>query len=522
MRSRLDRLTELIDVTEGRVPEELTARAAGVLERADQRLQWGEQTVVALAGSTGSGKSSLTNSLTGSDVAVAGVLRPTTAETLAVSFGVTNVQLLDWLQVSRRHEVPGSAGFEGLVLLDLPDHDSMAASHRAEVDRLMPLVDQFVWVLDPQKYADAAVHRGYLTPLSAHREVVAVVLNQVDRLRMEDLDDCVGHLDQLLSADGLPGVPLFATSIATGLGLEALRKHLAGVVAAKSAARTRLSVDLTQLAGDFDAASHAGPEKLSEEDIAVLEAGLAEAAGVPRMIEVVAEGIRRRGVLATGWPMTRWVHRLRPDPLRRLRPGSWSPADGAVDATEISPAPDYGPVALAQLRITLRQLSDSAGQGLGTGWQGAVASACRRDLEQLPALLAEAVSATDLEISRIPVWWRVVQVFQWFLMVMVALGLGWLIFDVVLAWFGLHPAPGGVGTLSLPALLSLGGVAGGLLLSALSRGFVAAGERATMRRAAHRLHSAVAEVGREHVVVPLTAELGRLAEARRLVRGLQK
>ena len=106
MRSRLDRLTELIDVTEGRVPEELIARAAGVLERADQRLQWGEQTVVALAGSTGSGKSSLTNSLTGSDVAVAGVLRPTTAETLAVSFGVTNVQLLDWLQVSRRHEVP--------------------------------------------------------------------------------------------------------------------------------------------------------------------------------------------------------------------------------------------------------------------------------------------------------------------------------------------------------------------------------------------------------------------------------
>ena len=99
-------------------------------------------------------------------------------------------------------------------------------------------------------------------------------------------------------------------------------------------------------------------------------------------------------------------------------------------------------MALAQLRITLRQLSDSAGQGLGTGWQGAVASACRRDLEQLPALLAEAVSATDLEISRIPVWWRVVQVLQWFLMVMVALGLGWLIFDVVLAWFGLHPAPG--------------------------------------------------------------------------------
>ena len=102
MRSRLNCLTELIDVTRGRVPDELTGRAGKTLERAGQRLRWGEQTVVALAGSTGSGKSSLTNALVGSDVAEAGVLRPTTAETLAVSFGNANAELLDWLRVGHR------------------------------------------------------------------------------------------------------------------------------------------------------------------------------------------------------------------------------------------------------------------------------------------------------------------------------------------------------------------------------------------------------------------------------------
>ena len=43
-----------------------------------------------------------------------------------------------------------------------------------------------VWVLDPQKYADAAVHDRYLRPLAGHGEVMLVVLNQVDRLAPAD------------------------------------------------------------------------------------------------------------------------------------------------------------------------------------------------------------------------------------------------------------------------------------------------------------------------------------------------
>ena len=61
-----------------------------------------------------------------------------------------------------------AAALDGLVLLDLPDHDSTEIDHRMEVDRLVQLVDMLVWVVDPQKYADAAIHDRYLKPLAQH------------------------------------------------------------------------------------------------------------------------------------------------------------------------------------------------------------------------------------------------------------------------------------------------------------------------------------------------------------------
>ena len=73
----------------------------------------------------------------------------------------------------------------GLVLIDLPDHDGAAAGAAVETNRLVGLADLMLWVLDPQKYADAPVHRRYLTPLAGHASVIAVVLNQSHPLSPE-------------------------------------------------------------------------------------------------------------------------------------------------------------------------------------------------------------------------------------------------------------------------------------------------------------------------------------------------
>src|SRR5690606_15305226 len=97
-------------------------------------------TVVAVAGATGSGKSSLFNALAGRPLADVGVRRPTTAITEAAVFGGGAGELLDWLGVTRRHVLTtddDDDDLTGLVLLDLPDHDSVEAAHRDEVDRLV-------------------------------------------------------------------------------------------------------------------------------------------------------------------------------------------------------------------------------------------------------------------------------------------------------------------------------------------------------------------------------------------------
>ena len=98
------------------------------------------------------------------------------------------------------------------MLLDLPDHDSTTVAHRLEVDRLVGLVDVLVWVLDPQKYADAAVHERYLRPLAGHAGVMVVVLNQADRLPAHQVDAALDDVRRLLAADGLGPVPVLATS----------------------------------------------------------------------------------------------------------------------------------------------------------------------------------------------------------------------------------------------------------------------------------------------------------------------
>ncbi|MDN5804202.1 MAG: 50S ribosome-binding GTPase, partial [Microlunatus sp.] len=152
---RVRALAEAVEACEGRVAAEPVAEARRVVKQVDQRLAFtGSITVVALAGATGSGKSSIFNGLSGTDLARVGVRRPTTSAPLAATWGDEPTEdLLDWLQVTRRHAVNAGGLLDGLVLLDLPDHDSTEISHRLQADRLVQLVDVLVWVVDPQKYA---------------------------------------------------------------------------------------------------------------------------------------------------------------------------------------------------------------------------------------------------------------------------------------------------------------------------------------------------------------------------------
>ena len=99
--------------------------------------------------------------------------------------------------------MPRYAELDGLVLLDLPDFDSRVREHRAEADRVLEMCDLFVWVTDPQKYADAVLHEQYVRQLAVAKATSVVVLNQVDRLAFDERRATADHLRKLLEHDGL-------------------------------------------------------------------------------------------------------------------------------------------------------------------------------------------------------------------------------------------------------------------------------------------------------------------------------
>ncbi|MCK7625390.1 YfjP family GTPase [Streptomyces sp. RS10V-4] len=257
LRPRLEALRELIALSRSRLEGPVLDEAGRVLEAADERYRLsGEHTVVALAGATGSGKSSLFNALAGAVRSEVGARRPTTAEPVACVWsggrpGAEGLLRRLGVPVHRRHTAQSGPELSGLVLLDLPDHDSSATVHREQVDRLLKLVDAVIWVVDPEKYADAVLHERYLRPLAGYAEVTFVVLNQVDRLPGDAADQVVDDLRRLLDEDGLalgehgePGATVLALSAATGEGVAELREALAHFVAERGAADRRLAADV--------------------------------------------------------------------------------------------------------------------------------------------------------------------------------------------------------------------------------------------------------------------------------------
>ncbi len=519
---RLRALGDAARAAEGRADARIVAEAEAVVERAGERISFtGGHTVIAFAGATGSGKSSLFNAVSGTAFAEVAVRRPTTAKAMAVGWGARLPHdLLDWLDITKRHLVPsGPSEFSGLVLLDLPDHDSTEVTHRATVDRLVRAVDALIWVVDPQKYADAALHDGYLKPLAPYADVMMVVLNQSDRLAPAELDRCLSDLRRLLDSEGLQVTPIMATSALTGSGLPELREALARTVANKQAMLRRLATDVTvaaqALAADLGDPVPAQLDARLRQRVTGL---LAEAAGVPLVVDGVRDAWRRRGSAATGWPLVSWLARLRPDPLRRLRLdlGSGEHSPTGVNRTSL---PKASPVQRARADQALRALTDSAAGGLPRGWAQAVRAAATRDETLLLDRLDAAIAGTDLATRRGTWWWPLFGALQWLLIVAVAVGAVWLAANPVLVGFGLPTVPMLTWyQVPVPTWLLVGGLLAGVLLAVLGRALVGIGANGHARAVRRNLERAVAAIVTEDVLDPVIVELERHGRAREAVR----
>jgi GTP-binding protein EngB required for normal cell division len=532
--NRLEAVDRFRRAVEGLLPEQRLGGAHTLVERAEARLALSrDHTLVALAGATGSGKSSLFNALARFEMSPVGVRRPTTGVTHACVWGplAGATKLLDWVGVLPRHRFVRESALDGddelalhgLVLLDLPDFDSVQRAHRSEVDRLLGLVDLVVWVVDPQKYADRVVHANYLRDFTRHQDVTVVVLNQADRLPPAEVPRVVNDLRRLLAQDQLDQVPVLAASALNQTGIADLRATLERTVAERRAALSRLSADVDVVVDQL--AELVGPpaneNDIDRRTIRRLTEALASSAGVPAVAEATQRAYVHRAAAATGWPVVRGWRRLRPDPLRRLHlpgPGRDGAArDGSAEPAPIAVTslPDPTAAQRAAVGLTVRAIADQAGAALPVPWSTAVTAAARSRLGDLPDALDRAVAGTDLGVDRRPLWWQLVGGVQWLATLVALGGLGWLVLGYAVRALGLPPLDyPAVGMVPVPTMMLLGGLLLGVVVALLVKPIIRWAARRAGGRAEERLHAAIGEIGRELVVSPVRVVLRRYAQAR--------
>ncbi|MEU3019127.1 GTPase [Nocardiopsis sp. NPDC007018] len=512
---RLDALSTLTELGRDDLPETVLGQAGQLLDHAGARLRLsGEHTVVALAGGTGSGKSSLFNALCGLELSQTGVTRPTTSKAHACVWGHEGADaLLSWLGVPTRyrHSRTGvldtsNSELTGLVLLDLPDHDSVRSMHTAEADRLIGSVDLLVWVLDPQKYADAAVHHRYLAKMAGHGAVTVAVLNQVDRVAPDELEELLTDLRNLLETESGVHPRVITTSTVTGQGIRDVREYLGEAVAERRALVDRLVADLDQVIVPFEEFYGEGEVSatVSAEVRAQVQEGLSGAAGVAAVADVVETNDVRRGKRRVGWPVARRAARLRKDPLavvqldflRRDEPG----VGGPVDAQE------------AELETALGEAADRVSEGMPGPWRRRMRAAARSGVSELPAELGEAVAGAVGDPDRSPSWWRMARAAQYALLALSGAGAAWAVVALS-SWLG-----GGITGLRVfddPVFILYAGsvVVAGLLVGWLTGvgcgnlvEVAAVQRREEVERAAQ---TRVREIAGTRVVAPMEEELAR-------------
>ncbi|MCL2455358.1 MAG: 50S ribosome-binding GTPase [Micrococcales bacterium] len=308
--ARADLLATALDEAQGLIDADAASAVAAVLDRVRGRLAVGaEHTVVAIMGGTGSGKSSLFNAVTGLDFADVGDTRPTTERATACVWGSDGAAVLDWLGVDPfrriRRESLLDAGAEdclaGLVLLDLPDHDSVATAHRAAVDQALPLADLVIWVVDPQKYADDALHTGYLRELRDREGSMLVALNQIDTVPTEYREALVDDLSRLLAEDGLEEIGVLAVSARTGEGVAELREGLVEVVCRRSAATVHVGDEIAAAAQTLAEALGPRADPPEGDPLEPVVETLVTAAGLQAVADAVGSALLGRGSRSPGF-----------------------------------------------------------------------------------------------------------------------------------------------------------------------------------------------------------------------------
>lgn len=224
-----------------------------IAERVDERRgSVADSFVVALAGGTGTGKSSLLNALAGEDVASVSAVRPHTDQPLALIPSDPSFELIAFLDDMGIAERATQDRFADLAIIDLPDQDSIALAHRQLVWELLPEVDSIAWVVDPDKYRDATFLRDYVGGLASYQDQALFVLNKSDQLSDEAISEVEADFVGQLEVAGIVEPVVFVVAAApphqSPRGVAALGQHLTRQMEAKKVLASKTVADVARAA----------------------------------------------------------------------------------------------------------------------------------------------------------------------------------------------------------------------------------------------------------------------------------
>ena len=201
--------------------DEVTAERGKLLSQIDDYLlprvrESAAPLLVALVGSTGAGKSTLVNSIVGTQVSQTGVRRPTTnSPVLAchpddIHWFAENMFLPTMPRVRQEGLArPGRDGLlvlaasesmtKGIALLDTPDIDSVVRAHYDFAYQFLDASDLWLFMTSASRYADAPVWE-LLQHARERGASLGVVLSRVPPRHRTEL---VAHFSAMLDANGI-------------------------------------------------------------------------------------------------------------------------------------------------------------------------------------------------------------------------------------------------------------------------------------------------------------------------------
>lgn len=149
---------------------------------------------VVFAGPTGSGKSTLVNSVSGHEFAETGPIRPTTTGPIVLTSHLNAPRFETIGGVDCEVAVGAAPIFDSVALVDTPDIDSTSTEHRAIAEMLIDNADVVVFVTSALRYAD-------LIPWEVLRRAVsrgAPVINVLNRYTSSSAGAYVDFKSRLL------------------------------------------------------------------------------------------------------------------------------------------------------------------------------------------------------------------------------------------------------------------------------------------------------------------------------------